>query len=150
MSVNPFVPKPSTPFQWVPMEEVGELKKRLRILEKGVRGEKGMEVIYDLPKWAYVQTLLSRGDRRVGKILLSLHQTGGDWGRVLRETSINPDFYVYRRRSLDEVLPWDFIDHGFPKERLKEEYRKAMEESGGIQNSESRSQQSKLRNRELE
>jgi radical SAM superfamily enzyme YgiQ (UPF0313 family) len=129
LSVNPFVPKPSTPFQWAPMEPVSELKKKLRVLERGVRGEKGIEVIYDLPKWAYVQTLLSRGDRKVGKILLALHQTGGDWGKVLRETSINPDFYVYRERRLDEVFPWDFIDHGFPKERLKEEYWKAMKEA---------------------
>jgi radical SAM superfamily enzyme YgiQ (UPF0313 family) len=129
LSVNPFVPKPSTPFQWVPMEQVSELKKKLRILERGGRGEKGMEIIYDLPKWAYVQALLSRGDRKVGKILLALHQTGGDWGKVLRETSINPDFYVYRQRSLDEVFPWDFIDQGFPKEKLKEEYLKAMKEA---------------------
>jgi hypothetical protein len=94
-----------------------------------MRGEKGMEIIYDLPKWAYIQALLSRGDRRVGKILLALHQAEGDWGKVLRETSINPDFYVYRERSLDEIFPWDFIDQGFPKEKLKEEYLKAMKEA---------------------
>jgi len=47
-------------------------------------------------------------------------------GKALRETNLNPDFYVYRKRDLDEIFPWDFIDHGFPKEKLKEEYRKAM------------------------
>jgi radical SAM superfamily enzyme YgiQ (UPF0313 family) len=99
LSVNPFIPKPATPFQWAPMEEVSELKKRLKMLQRGVRGEKGMEMIHDLPKWAYIQALLSRGDRRVGKILLAVHQVQGDWGRALRETSINPDFYVYRERS---------------------------------------------------
>jgi hypothetical protein len=130
LSVNPFVPKPATPFQWVPMEEVRELKRKLKILQRGVRGEKGMEMIHDLPKWAYIQALLSRGDRRVGRILLAAHQAKGDWGRALRETSVNPDFYVYRKRDLDEILPWDFIDHGYPKEKLKEEYRKAMEEAG--------------------
>jgi radical SAM superfamily enzyme YgiQ (UPF0313 family) len=129
LSVNPFIPKPATPFQWAPMEKVGELKKRLKMLQKGVRDEKGMEMIHDLPKWAYVQALLSRGDRRVGKILLAVHQVQGDRGKALRETSINPDFYVYRKRDLDEVFPWDFIDHGIPKERLKEEYLKAMKEA---------------------
>jgi hypothetical protein len=112
------------------MEEVSELKRRLKMLQRGVRVEKGMAMIYDLPKWAYIQTLLSRGDRRVGKILLSVHQAQGDWGRALRETSINPDFYVYRKRGLDEIFPWDFIDHGIPRERLEEEYLKAMEEAG--------------------
>jgi radical SAM superfamily enzyme YgiQ (UPF0313 family) len=129
LSVNPFIPKPATPFQWAPMEEVSELKKRLKMLQRGVRGEKGMEMIHDLPKWAYIQALLSRGDRRVGKILLAVHQVQGDWGKALRETSINPDFYVYRKRDLDEIFPWDFIDHGISKERLKEEYLKAMKEA---------------------
>jgi len=130
LSVNPFVPKPATPFQWVPLEEVSELKRKLKIIQRGIKGEKGMEMIHDLPKWAYVQALLSKGDRHVGKILMAAHQYEGDWGKALRETSINPDFYVYRKRELDEIFPWDFIDHGIPKERLKEEYLKAMEEAG--------------------
>ena len=130
LSVNPFIPKPATPFQWAPMEEVSKLKRKLNIIQKGLRGEKGMDVIYDLPKWAYIQALLSRGDRRVGKILHSVHRHGGNWGQALRETSINPDFYVYRQRDLDEIFPWDFIDHGISKEILKREYLKAMEEAG--------------------
>ena len=67
LSVNPFIPKPGTPFQWAPLEEVGELKKKLKTIQKGVRGEKGMGMIHDLPKWAYIQALLSRGDREGGE-----------------------------------------------------------------------------------
>ena len=130
LSVNPFIPKPATPFQWVPMEEVGELKKKLRMIQRGIQGRKGMEIIYDLPKWAYIQALLSRGDRRVAKILAIAHRLHGNWSQALRETDINPDFYVYRKRDLDEIFPWDFIDHGIPKEHLKREYLKAMEEGG--------------------
>ena len=130
LSVNPFIPKPATPFQWAPLEEVSELKRKLKVIQRGFKGEKGIEMIQDLPKWAYIQALLSRGDRRVGKILLAAHHFGGDWGRALRETSINPDFYVYRKRDLDEVFPWDFIDHGISKEKLKEEYLTAMKEAG--------------------
>jgi radical SAM family uncharacterized protein len=130
LSVNPFIPKPATPFQWVPMEEVSELKKKLSVIQKGVRGERGIQVIFDLPKWAYIQALLSRGDRRVGKILMAAHAHRGNWSQALRETSVNPDFYVYRERDLDEIFPWDFIDHGIPKERLKEEYLRAMKEAG--------------------
>jgi radical SAM family uncharacterized protein len=130
LSVNPFIPKPATPFQWVPLEEVGELKKKLKMIQRGAQGEKGIEMIHDLPKWAYVQALLSRGDRRVGKMLMATHKCHGNWSQALRETSINADFYVYRKRDLDEIFPWDFIDHGISKEQLKEEYLKAMKESG--------------------
>jgi radical SAM family uncharacterized protein len=130
LSVNPFIPKPATPLQWVPLEEVDTLKKKLKVIQSGIKGEKGMEMIHDLPKWAYIQALLSRGDRRVGKILMTAYRCRGNWGQAFRETNINPDFYVYRRRDLDEIFPWDFIDHGIPKERLKEEYLTAMKEAG--------------------
>jgi radical SAM family uncharacterized protein len=130
LSINPFIPKPATPFQWVPLEGVGELKKKLKIIQRGIQGERGMGMIHDLPKWAYIQALLSRGDRRVGKILVAAHRTQGDWGQALRETPTNADFYVYRRRELDEIFPWDFIDHGISKERLKEEYLTAMKDAG--------------------
>jgi radical SAM family uncharacterized protein len=130
LSINPFIPKPATPFQWVPLEGVGELKKKLKIIQRGIQGERGMRMIHDLPKWAYIQALLSRGDRRVGKILVAAHRTQGDWGQALRETPTNADFYVYRRRELDEIFPWDFIDHGISKERLKEEYLTAMKDVG--------------------
>lgn len=130
LSVNPFVPKPATPFQWVPFEEVSELKRKLKILRTGLRGEKKIEMIHDLPKWAYLQALLSRGDRRVGRMLMAAHRHQGNWDQALRESSLNPDFFVYRRRGLDEIFPWDFIDHGIPKEKLKEEYLIAMREAG--------------------
>jgi radical SAM family uncharacterized protein len=130
LSVNPFIPKPATPFQWAPLEEVGGLKKKLKMIQRGVQREGGMEMIHDLPKWAYVQALLSRGDRRVGKILMASHRHHGNWSQAFRETDINPDFYVYRKRDLDEIFPWDFIEHGISKERLKEEYSTAMREAG--------------------
>ncbi len=130
LSVNPFIPKPATPFQWAPLEDIGELKKKLKMIQKGIQREAGMEMIHDLPKWAYVQALLSRGDRRVGKILMASHRHQGNWRKAFQETDINPDFYVYRKRDLDEVFPWDFIDHGISKERLREEYVRAMKEAG--------------------
>ena len=130
LSVNPFIPKPATPFQWLPLEEVDELKRKLKMIQRGLKGERGIEMIHDLPKWAYIQTLFSKGDRKVGKILMAAHQFQGDWSRALRETNFNPDFYVYRWRDLDEIFPWDFIDHGISKEVLRKEYIKAMEEAG--------------------
>lgn len=127
LSISPFVPKPATPFQWVPFEEVKSLKEKIRLLKSSLKREGNVRVVSDLPKWSYIQALLSRGDRRVGRMLLMAHQLGGDWIKAFKEVPINPDFYVHRERSIDEILPWDFIDHGFSKEMLVREYKKAME-----------------------
>ncbi len=128
LSLNSFVPKPGTPFQWHPFEQVRNLNEKIRIVERGVRREKGVSVAADLPKWSYVQTLLARGDRRVGKLLLTVHRLKGNWPQAYRSVDINPDFYVYRERSRDEIFPWDFIDHGIDKEALWAEYQRALQE----------------------
>ena len=67
LSVNSFVPKPFTPFQWEPMEDVPSLNRKQRLIEKAVKKIGNMNIIHDLPKWEFIQALLSRGDRRVGK-----------------------------------------------------------------------------------
>jgi len=124
LSLSSFVPKPFTPFQWVPFMEVGELKKRLKLVRQGLQGVKEARVNTDLPKWAYIQALMARGDRRVGDILLSAHQRG--WTRAFRESPVNPDFFTLRERRQHELFPWDFIDHGLDKAYLWEEYQKAL------------------------
>jgi hypothetical protein len=83
-------------------------------------------VIHDVPKWSYVQSLLSRGDRKVGEILLAACEYGGDWKKAFQGVNINPDFYVYRERHRDEVFPWDFIDQGVTKEELWKRYEQAI------------------------
>ena len=126
LSVNCFVPKASTPFQWFPLEDVASLKDKQKRLKKALYKAGGIDVGVDVPKWAYVQTLLSMGDRRVGSILLLAHQSGGDWTRALRTSSVNPDFFVYRPREIHERLPWDFIDNGILKKHLINERRLAL------------------------
>ncbi len=126
LSLSSFVPKPFTPFQWSPFLEVGELKKRLKLVRQGLQGLKEVRVHTDLPKWAYVQALLSRGDRRVGDLLLAAHRRG--WNRAFRESPVNPDFFTLRERPLEELFPWDFIDHGLKKDYLREEYQRALAE----------------------
>ena len=125
LSVNCFVPKPFTPFQWFPMESLADLKEKQKRLKNGLGREGGIKVSFDLPKWAYTQALLSLGDRRVGSILLLLNQHG-DWSKALRFSEVNPDFFVYRPKGLDENLPWDFINHGIRKEHLLREYKLAL------------------------
>jgi len=126
LSVNCFVPKAFTPFQWFPMEEMGSIKKKQKWLKKSLGKAGGIDVSSDIPKWAYVQTLLSMGDRRVGSILLSAHKLGGDWTKALRFSDINPDFFVYRPKGIEELLPWDFIDHGISKKHLVRERDMAL------------------------
>jgi radical SAM family uncharacterized protein len=128
LSVNSFVPKPFTPFQWEPMEPIESLNRKLRSLEKEVRMIGNMNIIHDLPKWEYVQALLSRGDRRVGKLIRAAHENGEDWKKAAKTSAIDTDFYVYRRRDLSERLPWDFIDIGVRKEYLINEYQRALGE----------------------
>jgi radical SAM family uncharacterized protein len=127
LSVNSFVPKPFTPFQWEPMEDVKSLNRKLRSLETAVRTIGNMNIIHDLPKWEYIQALLSRGDRKVGRLLLAAHERSGDWKAAARDLGMDPDFYVTRRRGIDEALPWDFIDIGVRKEYLKNEYLRGIE-----------------------
>ncbi len=126
LSLSSFVPKPWTPFQWVPFMAVHQLKQRLKLVRQELAGVKEVRVHTDLPKWAYTQALLARGDRRVGEMLWAAHQKG--WPRALAESPMNPDFFVYRERGREELFPWDFIDHGLKKDYLWEEYQKALAE----------------------
>jgi radical SAM superfamily enzyme YgiQ (UPF0313 family) len=125
LSLSSFVPKSFTPFQWVPFLEVAELKKRLKLVAREFHGVKTVRVHTDLPKWAYVQALLARGDRRVADMLLAARQQG--WTRACRESPVNPDFFTLRARRADELFPWDFIDHGVTKDYLWEEYQRALQ-----------------------
>jgi len=128
LSINQFIPKPATPFQWCPLEDTAVVKRRLRRIMDGLRAERTVTVTHDLPKWNYIQALLTLGDRRVGRLLLAVHRLEGNWAQAFREVNINPDFYVRRRKEIDEILPWDFIDHGLEKTLLISEYRKAFSE----------------------
>lgn len=126
LSVNCFVPKAFTPFQWCGMESIKSLKEKQKWLKKSFSKEGGVSITFDVPKWSYFQTLLSMGDRRVGTILVKAHEYGGNFSRAFRDSGLNPDFFVHRPRELNEILPWDFINNGIKKEFLLKEYRIAM------------------------
>lgn len=135
VSVNPFVPKPWTPFQWEPMEGIASLKRKLGLLQRTLARVPNLHLDAESPREAYFQTLLSRGDRRVGRFVRAIHEAGGDWWRVIRSWQRggldglpHPDEYVHRRYRHDELLPWDFIDHRISKTFLWAERRKAAME----------------------
>ncbi|MGD0276430.1 MAG: radical SAM protein, partial [Syntrophales bacterium] len=126
LSINQFIPKAATPFQWHPLEDIRIVRKRIQEIEVTFRHDSTVRVIHDVAKWNYLQALLSLGDRRVGSILLAAHRLGGNWPRAYREVPINPDFFVYRMKGADEIFPWDFIDHGVSKSLLLKEYERAL------------------------
>jgi radical SAM family uncharacterized protein len=128
LSVNPFIPKPFTPYQWEKMDDIKALNNKIKKIKSGLKGAGNINIIHELPKWAFVQALLSRGDRRIGELLYKCHELKGDWYKTFREANINPEFYVYREMDFDEVLPWDHIDSGIRKDYLIREAKKSGEE----------------------
>ncbi len=127
VNATPFVPKPSTPFQWAGMASPGLLKKHLRRLRKGLQRIANIRFQHESIRASYVQALLARGDRRVADVLRHHHQTAAGWPQTLRTTALDTDFFALRERSADELLPWDFIDTGVSRDFLWREYERALE-----------------------
>ena len=127
VSLNCFVPKAFTPFQWVAMTATRELKQKIKTIKSGLRRIANVRVHADVPRWAYIQALLARGDRNVARLLQHVHTNDGNWVQSLKESPINADFYVLRGRPPTEQFPWDFIDHGIDKSYLREELSKAQQ-----------------------
>ena len=127
VSLNSFVPKPSTPFQWTAMDDVSMLKRKIKKIKSALRKVANLRINSDVPRWAYIQAMLSRGDRKVADILALAHANNGNWAQTLKTVPVNPDFYVHRERELDEQLPWDFIDLGIKKSYLQKEYQRARQ-----------------------
>lgn len=129
VSVNQFIPKAGTPMQWYPLMDITEAAGRVRRLQRAFRGDGRVEVKAAHPRESYLQALLSLGDRRVGRILLAAHGNRKNWPQSFKASPVDPDFFVYRPKDADEMLPWDFIDHGIPKEKLLGEYRRTFAEN---------------------
>ena len=132
LSVNPFIPKASTPFQWEPMLDPKTLEKKIDRLRKQVLKVHNLEFRFEPPKESYFQGLLSRGDRRVGKLLLEAERQGESWKWLMKRTDreivpgVPPvDFYVSRRIGFSELLPWESVDSLIPKTLLEREAMRA-------------------------
>lgn len=124
LSVNCFIPKPWTPFQWEAMEDVDGLNAKLRHIKKALKGVPNMSVIHDVPKWAYLQAALSRGDRRLAGVILRASE-GESWPRAFKAEGLDMAFFAGRERAEDELFAWDFIDTGLDKAYLLKERGRA-------------------------
>ncbi len=117
VQINPFVPKPWTPFQWSRMEDQTTMDKRAKIVRKRLLKEPNIKLRIESIKEAAIQALLSRGDRRLSKVTLKAI-SGEKWSQALKTEGLTMDFYVTRQRSFEETLPWDIVYHGVSKDRL--------------------------------
>lgn len=110
-TLSPFVPKPFTPLQWASFEGVETIMTKINFLRKKL-SSRGIIVHYDLPRWARMQTILSRGDRKVLNILL----------KGIKNTNINPTFYAERERNKNEIFPWEVVDAMIDKAILYQQW----------------------------
>lgn len=138
-----FVPKPFTPFQWASMCEEDEYKTKAHIVNdefKIQHNHRSLSFKWHDAKTTVLEGILARGDRRIGKVIYDVYKKGciydawteffnyEAWMETMEENGLDYHFYTTRKRELDEIFPWDFIDIGVTKEFLKREWNNAMAE----------------------
>jgi len=124
IGLSPLVPKPGTPFQWHPMEEVKSLKKKFSRVRKALGKLPHLKMSFGSPNEAYLQTYLSRGDRNVHTFFKTYLNNGHDAKSALKKHST--DQYVYRQYGKEDYLPWDIVDHGYRNNFLWEDYQRGL------------------------
>ena len=136
IGLSTFTPKPHTPFQWHAQDTGAEIQRKQRLLLEHIRTKK-ISVSWNDSDMSLMESAISRGDRRIGKVIYDAYKSGchfdswddffniGKWRSSFEANGLSPEFYANRERSFDEVLPWDIMDYGVSKKFLIEEMKKA-------------------------
>ena len=136
VSTSILVPKPFTPFQWAPMARPDEVWQKIDAVKGSIK-TRSIHYNYHEQKTSFMEAVFARGDRRTCDLLIKAFEKGAKfdgwseyfnydiWMEAMKECNIDEDFYVYRDRSYDEILPWDFIDIGVNRRYLEVENEKA-------------------------
>lgn len=136
VSASSFVPKPHTPFQWEAQDTIETIHKKQKHLKESIHTKK-ISFNYHAADTSYLEGVFARGDRKLCKVMLKACEKGfrfdgwndcfdfDAWMEIFKECGIDPDFYTSRKRSFDEILPWDFLDYGVCKKFLISECEKA-------------------------
>ena len=136
VSASSFVPKPHTPFQWEAQDTIETIHKKQKHLKESIHTKK-ISFNYHEADTSYLEGVFARGDRKLCKVMLKACEKGfrfdgwndcfnfNAWMDIFKECGIDPDFYTTRKRSFDEILPWDFLDYGVCKRFLISECEKA-------------------------
>jgi radical SAM family uncharacterized protein len=134
VGISTFIPKPHTPFQWVPFDDLESIQTKITLLHEGLRGSK-IKLTWNEPQASLLEAWLSRGDRRLAQVIHQAWSNGarfdawGDqfsiepWQAAFETCGLDPDFYSTRARALDEILPWEHINAGVHKSFLLEDYQ---------------------------
>lgn len=138
LSINPFMPEPNTAFQWEKFEDIDSLQKKKKMIVKNLKG-KNFKINFSNFEMSYIETILSRGDRRLSKVLESAWKNGckmdgwiekfnlNNWIGAFKESSLSPDSYA-DKIDINSILPWEHIKCGVSKQFLIKEYNEAMNE----------------------
>ena len=141
IGVSTLVPKPHTPFQWVPMEDESVIREQIQLLQRELHGP-GMRFTWNNPDETLVEAFLTRGDRRLADVVERAWRLGAKmegwgeyfnfpaWQQAFADFNLDMDWYARRARPLDEMLPWEHISAGLKKEFLAQEYIHTYE--GGV------------------
>ena len=136
VSTSILVPKPFTPFQWAPMARPEIVAERIKAVRDSI---KSRSIVYNYHEQevSFMEAVFARGDRRTCDVLIKAFEKGAKfdgwseyfnmdiWNEAISECNLDPEFYVYRERDYDEILPWDFIDIGVNRKYLERENEKA-------------------------
>ena len=136
------MPKPFTPFQWFGQNTESELRRKIGLLRDATRKMRGVQLKWHDPRATTAEGLLSRGDRRLGRVIELVWRRGGTfqewsehfsldlWLEAMAECGLDPDWYIHRHRTEDEVLPWDHLSAGLHKDFLWMDWQDALAEVG--------------------
>ncbi len=142
LSVGGFVPKAHTPFQWFGQNTEDELRRKINLLRDATRRERGVQVKWHDPAASVAEGITSRGDRRIGRVIERVWRAGGvfqEWGEYFRldrwtdaleAEGLSLEWYVYRHRTADEVLPWKHLSAGLHSDFLWDDWQAALAHSG--------------------
>jgi radical SAM superfamily enzyme YgiQ (UPF0313 family) len=141
VSVGGFVPKAHTPFQWFGQNGTDELRRKINLLRDGLR-KSAAQVKWHDPEASFAEGIASRGDRRIGPVIERVWRAGGTfqewserfrldrWLEAMAAEELDPDWYVTRHRTEDEILPWDHIAAGLHRDFLWQDWQAALAEHG--------------------
>jgi radical SAM superfamily enzyme YgiQ (UPF0313 family) len=125
-SVNPLIPKPGTTYQWQPMERIADTDRKVKHLRRLMSNIDNVYFTIKSERHSYYQALLSLGDRRVAPAIEVAERNGGNWRAAVEEAGVDADFFIFRDRSRDAILPWNIIDGGMKESFFRGELDKSM------------------------
>jgi radical SAM superfamily enzyme YgiQ (UPF0313 family) len=125
-SVNPLIPKPGTAYQWLAMEDQSVTDRKIKRLRSLTAGIDNVYFNIKSERHSYYQALLSLGDRRVAPAIAAAERNGQNWRAAVADVGVDGDFYIFRDRTSDAMLPWDVIDGGMKRPFFEAEFAKSL------------------------